>query len=735
MPNKGVKGRVVDAETSAGLANLSVTVVDFDPMFNEDDVLASGKTDANGNFQLAYAEDSYSLWKADRNPDLVVRIFAPGKRLLHETPEAKGVTDEILDVGIIRIHRNNIDGWLVTHATLNPQSGTPVNLFKGNEITPLVDGDEVFPTVTQLAKQRGNSYIRLMNLNFAVKEMITEFKSDFDPLKTPPADCKSVVEARLEDVLKEKTDVQTQVLVANIPLSADDTVSEVEKFFKNTHVQTSDFHKGFDILHAKAVIFNGLTAVLMGSPLKQSYFSDGRHHMRDARNNGSLIHDVNIQIAGPAVAHIDTTFKTLWKSTGKTLPTDFHPVIGERTGANTATVQVVRTLPGGTFKAKEAGDEDLPHGETGILEAYQRAIMNAERFIYIETQYFTSPEFVDTLIERLNDTSKPRLQLIFILNLRPDLPGYSDKQVDIVNQIKIPVKAHGHQLGVYTMWSRFQMPNPTLEGKTQFQIMPIYVHSKMAIIDDKWATVGTANLDGTSLNYHEVGLLITGYIAEKMIDKIHLGNDFDKFVWDAFWYVAFYLLKQYLFDLKTILLIVGAIVLIVKDFRKLMETLSEVPDLLTIYKRIHARISQHAVPTREQQPGRSVEVNIVIYNGIAGQPENQVIQRLRARLWQEHLGLQTLPPELQTVPQNPADMQWVKFWEERAQANLEAFKRDAPFPNNESPKILKWEGETNAKDYLRSLKVRTKNLKNQAQKYDFDDCKIDEGDLFPWLPI
>jgi phosphatidylserine/phosphatidylglycerophosphate/cardiolipin synthase-like enzyme len=734
MANKGVAGQIVDAETGNGIKDLTVSVVDFDPFFNEDDVLATGKTNQDGKYQLNYAKDSYSLWRADRNPDIVVRVFGPGHRLLHETKEEKDVTADILNIPLIKIHQNAINGWLVTHTTLNPENGTPVFLFKGNEITHLVDGDTVFPEVTKAAK-RANTIINLMNLAFAVdSNLITEFKSGIDPLKRPPADCKSVMEATLEDVLKKQTGIPIHVLVANIPLSADDTVSEVRKFFENTtHVKASDFRKGFDLLHAKAITFDGFMAILMGSPLRQTYFNDARHHILDIRHNGALTHDVNIQIAGPAVAHIDKTFATLWKSTGKTLPNIAPGTIGERAASdNVASVQVLRTLPGDTFKKINPDDEDLPHGETGILEAYQRAIVNAERYIYIETQYFTSPEIVDTLIERLNDTTKPKLQLIFVLNLRPDLPGYPDRQIDVVNQIKIPVEKHGHKLGVYTLWSRSEAVKKTPEGKTTFEIMPICVHSKVAIIDDTWATVGTANLDGTSLNYHEVGLLVTGYIAEKFIEKIHLGNDFAKFVWDAFWMLFFYITKTILFDLKTLLIIVGAIILVIKDFKKILEILSEIPDIVTLYKRIHARTSQHALPNRSQQPGRSVELNLVIYNGIAGQSQNKVAKQLRERLWLEHLGLQALPADLQTIPQNPADMKWVEFWDSRAKANLEAIKKDEALPNNETTKILEWAAEPNAKDYLRSLKVRTKHLRNQAQKYDFGECKVDEGKLLPW---
>jgi hypothetical protein len=200
--------------------------------------------------------------------------------------------------------------------------------------------------------------------------------------------------------------------------------------------------------------------------------------------------------------------------------------------------------------------------------------------------------------------------------------------------------------------------------------------------------------------------------------------------------LMFFVLKQIAFNLKTLLKIVVKLFEIGKDFPKfiadLAEQASEIPDLITLYKRIKARTSQHALPNRAQQPGRSVELNVVMYNGIAGQPASPVIKQLRERLWTEHLGLQALPADMQDVPQNPADMKWVDFWNARAKANLEAIKKDEPLPNNETTKILQWTPETSPERYLKALKVRTKNLRNQAQKYDFGKCEVDDGNLLPW---
>jgi phosphatidylserine/phosphatidylglycerophosphate/cardiolipin synthase-like enzyme len=737
MANKGVKGRVVDTATPpVGIKDLIVKAAHFDSTFAEEDILDTAVTDGQGRFELKYSPDDYRIWISNRNPDIAIQVFTPTGRLLCETEKKKNVTDEILDHEDIKLHRDHLDGWLVTHATLKPENGQAVALFPGNKIRPLVDGDAVFPEVTKAAK-KANTSIRMMNLAFAVdSDLITEFKSDFDPLKLPPTqNCKSVMEATLEQVLKNKNpDVVMNILVANIPLSASDTVSEVKKFFKNTKVKTSDFHKGFNILHARAVIFDNFSAIMMGSSFKQSYFSDARHAIQDTRHSGSLIHDVNLEIAGPAVAKIDQTFATFWKATTDEPLVNFQPHLTPNPeGDEVASVQVLRTLPGGIFKKKVEGDEDLPHGETGILEAYQRAIHNAERFIYLENQYFTATEIIDALIQRLNDTSKPKLQLIFVLNLKPDLPGYPNQQMDLINQLRGPVSKHGHKMGVYTLWSREETPIEDSSANTKFEIMPIYVHSKVAIIDDTWATIGTANLDGTSMNAHQVGLMVGGYFADKLLDKITLGHDFGKFFGNAFFMVFYFVMNTLIgFNLKTLLVILKALYEIIKNFKEYFEVITEIPDIGDILDSIRTPKSQHALPHRPQQPGRNLEVNLVIYNGIAGQPKNKVIQQFRKRLWEEHLGLSVLPDELLNIPQNPANMKWVEFWDQRADANQAAIKKEQKLPNNETTKILKWMQQSDAELYLRDLDIRTKHLRKSARKYSFSECKIEQETTFPW---
>ena len=749
MANTAIHGRVLD-ERGTGIAGLTIRAIDFDPFFNEDDVLGATKTEGDGTFLISYSPDAYRTWKADRNPDLVVQVLGPahtepklfGTRLLHETPEAEDVTDSTHEVGTITIHRNNIEGWLVTHTTLNPAVGNPVALYHHNQITHLIDGAKMFPAVTEAA-QGATESINLMTLFFDVDNgFITKFKSSFDPFNPPSTGCKQAAEATLEDVLKTKSGKPVNILVTNLPLSAEDTVTEVAEFFARTAgVRTNAYNKGFALLHAKAIVVDGDHAILMGSPLKQYYFSDARHAARDARHKGSLMHDVNIDLKGPAVSHVEKTFASIWNATGQPMlipPPKTFPDLPTTPDGAVASVQVLRTLPGASIKRVNPSDEDLPYGETGILEAYERAIANAQRYIYIENQYFTSHQIIDALIARMKDTTKPHLQIILVLNLRPDLPGYPERQIENVNLLRSAADAGGHHLYAYTLWSRSEKAGSGGTGAPRrYDVMPIYVHSKLAIIDDVWATVGSANLDGTSLNYHEIGLIITGSIYDRVMDMAQLTNDPGKFLWKLFWYLFFYVFKQLFFDLTTLLKLLFVAYKLIFDFKETMETIREtlgdVADIPQLVADVFTRTAQHALPSRSRQPSRSVELNLVIYSGIGGLPENGVVKALREALWQEHLGYASLPDVLRTLPADPAAMTWVAQWQIAAIQHVEAIQNDQAPPADHAPHLLPWKPETNPSDYLAALKIRTSTLRSKAQKFDFNTCKVDDQkSLLPW---
>ncbi|GAB3659817.1 phospholipase D-like domain-containing protein [Glycomyces tarimensis] len=307
---------------------------------------------------------------------------------------------------------------------------------------------------------------------------------------------------RLEERLLEAANrgVEVSILLNHVEpaVSLANTSRAVEDYFKR--------HRPADTLrlrrlrtpqsvpiHAKVFTIDDEVAFSIGSVFVQEYFDGPEHRIDDPRRGhqrwrSSVLaptHDVSARLTGPAVADLDAAFRLHWTHAGPDDLPKFKAPADSDTGD--LPVQVTRTLHGGRY----AG---LPDGETGILESYLRAIANAEDFIYLENQYFTSTEIVDALVDAVRRSE--RLQVIALINSRPDVPGYVRSQTGALERLYAGLAAAGgsalERVGVFTAWSHE-------EGA----IIRTHIHSKVGIIDDRWCTVGSANLDGLSLSVSE----------------------------------------------------------------------------------------------------------------------------------------------------------------------------------------------------------------------------------------
>ena len=247
------------------------------------------------------------------------------------------------------------------------------------------------------------------------------------------------------------------------------------------------------VLHTKMVIADGQRATVLGSPYSQRYFDDPRHQIDNPERGNTtadIVHDVSVGLVGPVVADLHETFRAYWnedQTPGNQIPSlKPEQVATAQTSGTDGVVkaQVVRTLSAGRFSFLDGTSEK------GILESYLRAIGSAKRFIYLENQYFTDAIIADALIKVLKD--KPSLELIFLLNIKPDVILYPGRQARLVKQIRA---AAPDRVGIFTRWSYdHNHPRPW--------VAPIYLHAKTAVVDDTWATIGSANLDGLSLDHN-----------------------------------------------------------------------------------------------------------------------------------------------------------------------------------------------------------------------------------------
>jgi phosphatidylserine/phosphatidylglycerophosphate/cardiolipin synthase-like enzyme len=151
------------------------------------------------------------------------------------------------------------------------------------------------------------------------------------------------------------------------------------------------------------------------------------------------------------------------------------------TGASA--VRILRTTP------------DAPRlpgsGRTEILDAYLEAIARATEYVYLESQYFSARPIAQAVRSALD--ARPELELILVLNQNPDVTGYRAWQD--ARLAEHGLLAHP-RVGVFALWS--VVPSRIAPGRVE--VTQVFVHSKVAVIDDAWATLGTANLDGASLH-------------------------------------------------------------------------------------------------------------------------------------------------------------------------------------------------------------------------------------------
>ena len=720
MPHRGVKGRVVFADNGQGVPHLTVNVVDVYPIPDND--LGSATTDENGDFEILYSPDDYQRWET-RSPNIRIRIYGPVQRqLIDQTFES--VSIEVLDFTSppIRIHRNNIgeqdanvpasnpasEAWLVTNATLDLLKGDAVNLSQGNTFKSLIDGTTLFPEVTAAVSLATQS-IHFMNLNFRIGKdleamrdedfLITKFTNLPDP--TAPVLGQPVEGDKLQDIMVDKANgiggppIPVRVIVADIALKTDDSVKQVEEFFAATQVETRIADYGIEVLHGRTVVVDGEKAFVLGSSFDQNYFSgpdlttnpavEG-HLIRDARHRGSLLHDVGALVTGPAVAPIDETFATVWNQAGE--PPQVTPQ-ARSSGTGEVAMQVLRTMPGnGRFVSPFPGAQPIQHGETGVLEAYQRAIARAEDFIYIEDQYFTNTAIVDALIDRMKQVTT--LQLIMVLNLNPeDFPGYTAKQIKNIKQIREKIPNPDDRFKVFTLWST-QISTDPARAKKPFEIMNISVHSKVAIIDDVWATIGTANLDGSGLNAIEISDIAKAGAFGPLLDLTAI--------------VIAVLMNGV--GVAIVGIVLGAIALVVAG----VILFSGLRDLLDEAVRTLKSNTQHANPAQTAQPARHVELNIVLYNGIAGLPATEAIILFREELWREHLGL--AGPGFPLKPSGG----WAKLWTIVAQEKIDNIKANAaPGPGAplHTASVVEWKPKNKAIPFLKAHGVDFRDPKSR----------------------
>jgi phosphatidylserine/phosphatidylglycerophosphate/cardiolipin synthase-like enzyme len=335
----------------------------------------------------------------------------------------------------------------------------------GNQLEVLIDGAQALPAIAR-ALAAARSHVHITGWHLAAHFELVRGEQP-------------VVLGRLLAELAERIDVRVLVWAGSpLPVfhpTRTEIAAEVERLVRDTRIrcERDPREHPFHCHHEKTLVIDDEIAFVGGidmTDLAGDRFDLSEHPAR--RRLGW--HDVGTCLRGPAVADVAAHFCMRWREvTGEQLPVPAPPA-----AAGPSSVQIVRTVSEDMYDA-------VPKGEFRILESYVRALRAAQELIYLENQFLWAPELVDVLAGKLRDPTRDSFRLVIVLPRKAN-NGQDDTQGQLARLIAAD-DGRGRLLAA------------TLRSRSGARTDPLYVHAKVGIVDDRWLTIGSANLNAHSL--------------------------------------------------------------------------------------------------------------------------------------------------------------------------------------------------------------------------------------------
>ncbi|MBB3036507.1 phospholipase D-like domain-containing protein [Hoyosella altamirensis] len=209
-------------------------------------------------------------------------------------------------------------------------------------------------------------------------------------------------------------------------------------------------------------------------------------------------HDVQVELRGPAVVDVETIFRERWDDPAalsrlpwQAIPDIVRPRVPREPSVipsfpdspprrGTCDVQLLRTYP-----RRKPAYPFAPQGERSVARAYAKALHRARSLIYIEDQYLWSLDVARVFAHALRE--HPTLHMMVVV------PRYLDEE----GVLTIPSALLGHAEALEELLSAGP-DRVAVYNIENCSAVPVYVHAKVCVIDDVWATVGSDNFNRRS---------------------------------------------------------------------------------------------------------------------------------------------------------------------------------------------------------------------------------------------
>jgi cardiolipin synthase len=359
----------------------------------------------------------------------------------------------------------------------------------GNHVVPWIDGEPAFRRICAAIELAQESVWATITFMWPSFQMPDGRGSAFDVLERA---AHRGVDVRL---LCWRPDDETAELRRNAFWGSAEHFELLSQRFPRLNIRWDRAHPGY-CQHQKSWLIDAhgdaATSFIGGINLNPNSVVTSQH--RGEHHN----HDVYVEVAGPAVADVHHNFVQRWNEASERAREDGH--WGARGGGELefptqtprvrgdVVVQMQRTTHAGRYADRHPPPGASPYpvelGERTNFDQYCAAIGAARRTIYLEHQYLEVIEIISALDEALTRG----VEIVAMLPAVPELLSPADPESVAVHEARARLAKHEN----FTLCG---MAGVAVDGSRT----PVYVHSKLMLVDDEWASVGSCNLHRYSL--------------------------------------------------------------------------------------------------------------------------------------------------------------------------------------------------------------------------------------------
>jgi phosphatidylserine/phosphatidylglycerophosphate/cardiolipin synthase-like enzyme/outer membrane protein OmpA-like peptidoglycan-associated protein len=438
----------------------------------------------------------------------------------------------------------NLRNWLIPK--INPKSAIP-RFTKGNLVEPLIDGKDMmakiyheFDAITRdkdYNSTRDKDYIYITAWQLSPNVYLLGKNKEAGRLKT---------------VLDSATSNNVGLHILVFDHKQNSVTNEtkfcsydLKKYFsisKRELIMDKKYRGVFGSHHQKTTVVRRkgeLTSFVGGIDLTCARWDTSDH--KYPNDNASYAytlnfpwHDVHAVIKGPAAYDVEINFLERCND----LLGDFKDPDGYKNSPDplmdgTHIVQTLRTFPHhATNGIVPAYYDFAPKGEFGLLAAYLKVLENAQEYIYIEDQYMVSNFYMDEPERMIHvaikkamlraKSNNQHLNVILVTAPKSDIPGIT-KLFDFHQNEFVKYLRDADREAFVEIYHLENSENPNDKKG-------IYCHSKVCIVDDIWAIIGSCNLNRRSMTHDsEISIAVIDGEVEKGRRKF--ARDLRKKLW------------------------------------------------------------------------------------------------------------------------------------------------------------------------------------------------------------